>query len=219
MGLREQAGGSVWFGQAAISPPKVGRAGCAGVCSSSLSPELPWELWPGWFLQRAAQDSLNEGKSTPLIQGRVPRQSGERWIPPAGHSEALLGTEHSPSTGLLRAPGSYTRSYSPGLCCSGACWRRCCSVHWTQELEPLHSQDRKFGNLCGLDSLASVAFGALNPHCFSSSCGHDPLLLLDVLWKTITGKPFHHCSSTASSHTPAFPADCSGRAATGPFSV
>lgn len=104
MGLRERAGGSVWFGQAAISPPKAGRAGCAGVCSSSLSPELPWEPWPGWFLQRAAQDSLNEGKSTPLIRGRVPRQSGERWIPPAARSEALLGTEHSPSTGLLRAP-------------------------------------------------------------------------------------------------------------------
>lgn len=68
--------------------------------------------------------------------------------------------------------------------------------------------------------LVSVVFGPLNPHCFSNSCGRYPLLLFGVLRKTIAEKPFHQlCSSTASSHTPAFPADWPGRAAMGPFSV
>lgn len=30
-------------------------------------------------------------------------------------------------------------------------------------------------------ALVFVALGPLNPCCFGNSCGHDPLLLLDVL--------------------------------------
>lgn len=43
------------------------QSGRGGSWSSSVSLELHWELW---FPQRAAQDSLNEGKSTPLIRGQ-----------------------------------------------------------------------------------------------------------------------------------------------------
>lgn len=63
-----------------------------------------------------------------------------------------------------------------------AAGKGCCSVPLCTGAWSLFTH--KAGNL-GISmplvpGLVSVAFGPLNPHCFSSSRGHDSLLLLDV---------------------------------------
>lgn len=121
-----------------------GRSG--GSWSSAVSLRLHWELWPGRFPQRAAQDRLNEGKSTPLIRGPRPRAvTGRGGFLGQAIWRHLLRTNHGPSTGLLRARGSCTRNEGAEFRRQllGAAWEGmllCATV-------PLHSPGMEFGNL------------------------------------------------------------------------